>query len=120
MSATLSKAMPELFDATANMEDVMRPDYPEHDKMLRRWTDYVSYAGTYDVDVEGRRVYHHVRISMFPNNAGHDQVRSYVFGKEGGTGRDTLQLTASFYPRKEHVLLWKRATRQQSVPVSRL
>ena len=119
MSATLSKATPALFDTTANMADVMRPDYPETDNMLRRWTDYVSYAGTYDVDVVGRRVYHRPCVSMFPNIAGHDQVRTFVFGKEERTGNDTLQLTASFTPEQKHVLLWTRAV-QRTIPMSRL
>jgi hypothetical protein len=122
MSATLSKATPEIFSANATMEDVMVPGYPEVDKLLRRWTDYVSYAGTYDVDVERGLVYHRVRVSMFPNIAGRDQVREYEFGGGGrGTtgGRDTLRLTARFNTGRKHVLLWKRAARQP-VPASRL
>lgn len=108
MSATLSKSKPTMFAETANMADVMKPGYPETDKMLQRWTDYISYSGTYDVDVEGQHVIHHVYVSMFPNSAGGDQVRVFKFGKEEKTGTDTLQLAASFHP-QNHVLMWKRA-----------
>ncbi len=61
--------------------------------MLQRWTDYISYAGTFDVDVKSKSVIHHVDISLFPNNVGHDQVRDFVFGKEEETG---TQLSATF------------------------
>ena len=64
--------------------------------MLQRWTDYISYAGTFGVDVKSQSVIHHVDISLFPNNVGHDQVRAFVFGKEEETGTDTLQLSATF------------------------
>jgi hypothetical protein len=111
MSATLSKSKTTMFAKTLNLADVMKPGCPETDKMLQRWTDYMSYAGTYDVDVEGQRVLHHVYVSMFPNIAGSDQVRAYEFGKEEQTGTDTLQLSASF-PMQKHVLLWKRAETQ--------
>jgi hypothetical protein len=117
MSATLSKSKPTLFNETANMADVMKPGYPETDKMLQRWTNYISYAGKYDVDVENQHVIHHVHVSMFPNNAGHDQVRAYKFGREEGTGTETLQLSASFSPTQTHVLLWRRQV-QQSVSTS--
>lgn len=115
MSATLSKSKPTLFDESATMADVMKPGYPETVKMLQRWTDYISYAGTFDVDVNAGQVLHHVHVSMFPNNAGHDQVRAFRFGKEDGTGIDTLQLSATFPP-QTHVLMWKRAAVQQSGP----
>ena len=117
MSATLSESKPTLFDESATMADVMKPGYPETDKLLERWTSYISYAGTYDVDVHGQRVLHHVVVSKFPNNAGKDQVRAFEFGKEEGTGIDTLQLSATFTP-QNHVLLWKRAG-QQSGPARR-
>ena len=81
---------------TANMAEVMKPGYTETDKMLQRWTDYISYAGTFGVDVKSQSVIHHVDISLFPNNVGHDQVRAFVFGKEEETGTDTLQLSATF------------------------
>jgi hypothetical protein len=105
MSATLSSSNPELFSNSANMADVMKPNYPETNVMLKRWTNYISYAGTFDMDVQNQRVIHHVEVSMFPNNVGHDQVRAYKFGGDGGV--DTLQLSATFLP-QTHVLLWKR------------
>ncbi len=109
MSATLSSSKPAMFDESANMAEVMKPGYPETSKMIHRWTDYVSYAGGYDVDVENRRVVHRVDVSMFPNGAGRDQVRAYAFfDAEDGTGVDTLRLSATFHP-QIHVLLWKRA-----------
>ncbi len=80
MSATLSKSKPTLFAETANMANVMKPGYPETDKMLQRWMDYISYSGSYDVDLKRHLVMHHVHVSMFPNNAGHDQVRAFKLG----------------------------------------
>ncbi len=52
MSATLSTAKLALFDMKANMADVMRPGYPKTDKMLWRWTSYISNAGRYSVDAD--------------------------------------------------------------------
>jgi len=118
MSATLSKSKPTMFAETANMADVMKPGYPETDKMLQRWTDYISYSGTYDVDVEGQHVLHHVYVSMFPNSAGLDQVRAFKFGKEEKTGTDQLSLSASFPP-QNHVLLWNRAETQSDLVTHR-
>lgn len=117
MSATLSSSNPELFSTLANMADVMEPNYPETDTMIKRWTNYISYAGTYDIDIQNQNVIHHVEVSMFPNNVGHDQVRAFTFGKEivksttGGV-EDTLQLSATFLHRT-HVLLWKREVVKQ-------
>ena len=110
MSATLSSSKPDMFDESANMANVMKPGYPETDKMISRWTDYVSYAGRYDVDVENRRVMHRVDVSMFPNGAGRDQMRTYAFLNDSldGTGDDALQLSATFH-QQTHVLLWRRA-----------
>ena len=90
-----------MFAETANMAEVMKPGYTETDKMLQRWTDYISYAGTFDVDVKSQSVIHHVDISLFPNNVGHNQVWAFVFGKEEETGTDTLQLSA-FSSSKSH------------------
>ena len=118
MSATLSSSNPELFSNSANMADVMKPNYPETDTMIKRWSNYISYAGTFDIDIQNQHVIHHVEVSMFPNNVGHDQVRAYKFGTEivGNTtiggGVDTLQLSATFLP-QTHVLLWKREVVQQ-------
>ena len=118
MSATLSSSNPELFSNSANMADVMKPNYPETDTMIKRWSNYISYAGTFDIDIQNQHVIHHVEVSMFPNNVGHDQVRAYKFGTEivGNTtiggGVDTLHLSATFLP-QTHVLLWKREVVQQ-------
>lgn len=114
MSATLSSSNPELFSNSANMADVMKPNYPETDIMIQRWTNYISYAGTFDIDIQNQHVIHHVEVSMFPNNVGHDQVRAFKFGTvESSTGVDeSLQLSATFLP-QTHVLLWKREVVQQ-------
>jgi hypothetical protein len=117
MSATISESKPDMFDENATMVDVMQPGYHETDKMLKRWTNYISYAGRFHVDEDDQCIQHHVVVSKFPNNAGHDLVRAYQFGTEDGTGIATLQLSATFPP-QNHVLLWKRAG-QQFGPVRR-
>lgn len=117
MSATISESKPDMFDENATMVDVMQPGYHETDKMLKRWTNYISYAGRFHVDEDDQCIQHHVVVSKFPNNAGHDLVREYKFGTEEGTGIATLQLSATFPP-QNHVLLWKRAG-QQFGPVRR-
>ena len=117
MSATISESKQDMFDENATMVDVMQPGYHETDKMLKRWTNYISYAGRFHVDEDDQCIQHHVVVSKFPNNAGHDLVRAYQFGTEDGTGIATLQLSATFPP-QNHVLLWKRAG-QQFGPVRR-
>ncbi len=68
---------------------------------------YLSYGGTYTVD--GRRVIHHVQVSLLPNWVGHDQVRNirWVGGdlelsSEPETGRSGLEIV--------NRLLWRRVS----------
>jgi hypothetical protein len=39
---------------------------------------YISYAGTFDIDRQNQHVIHHVELSMFPNNVGHDQESVHI------------------------------------------
>ena len=65
---------------------------------------YISYAGTYEVD--GSRVVHHVKVSLFHNWVGKDQVRNFQFAG------DRLMLSTDPAPedekRKTGHLVWER------------
>lgn len=49
------------------------------DEIVAAWMGFISYAGTYEVDVARSRVLHHVEICSFPNWVGTIQERSYEF-----------------------------------------
>lgn len=66
---------------------------------------YLSYGGTYTV--EGRRVRHHVQVSLLPNWVGRDQVRNIRWvgedlelASDPETGRSGLEIV--------NRLLWSR------------
>ena len=119
MSMTLSTSKPALLNEATNLAEVMKPGYLQTDKMLQQWTNHIAYAGTFDMDVDGQHVIHHIDISMFPNNAEHNQVQAYKFGKEEETGTDTLHSWQLFLLRLTiYVLLWRRMV-QQTVPTTR-
>jgi hypothetical protein len=40
---------------------------------------YDSYCGLYDVDEQQKKVVHHVRVGLVPNDVGVDRTRTYVF-----------------------------------------
>lgn len=68
---------------------------------------YLSYAGTYTV--EGRRVTHHVQVSLLPNWVGRDQVRNIRWvgedlelSSDPETGRSGLEIV--------NHLLWHRVS----------
>jgi hypothetical protein len=60
---------------------------------------YDSYCGPYDVDEKQKRVVHHVRVGLVPNDVGVDLVRTYVF--DGNrlklSGTDGLQPGFKFW-----------------------
>jgi Lipocalin-like domain len=69
---------------------------------------YDSYCGPYDVDEQQKRVVHHVRVGLVPNDVGVDLVRTYVF--DGArlklSGTDGLQPGFKFW-----TLTFERAKR---------
>ena len=40
---------------------------------------YDSYCGPYDVDEQQKKIVHHVRVGLVPNDIGTDLVRTYAF-----------------------------------------
>ncbi|MCX6012134.1 MAG: lipocalin-like domain-containing protein [Chloroflexi bacterium] len=67
---------------------------------------YLSYAGRYDIVEKESKIYHHLRISLFPNWVNGDQIRNYKF--EG----NKLYLSTDPAPgdekKKTGHLIWER------------
>ncbi|RZM32488.1 MAG: lipocalin-like domain-containing protein [Sphingomonas sp.] len=102
MSAQLCPA-----DRPAFASDVVTDG--EEDEYARAARTYIAYAGPYTCDHDSGTVSHHVRVSVFPNWVGGDQVRQVVFS--GATLRlSSIRGAPGSRPGAVQTLTWRRAT----------
>ena len=72
------------------------------EEILAAYNGFVSYSGTYFIDVVAKKVVHHIHISSFPNWVGQDQVRFY------DVQDDFLTLRAPAVGTTQHEVLWRK------------
>lgn len=72
------------------------------EEILDAYNSFVAYSGTYFIDVEAKKVIHHIHISSFPNWVGQEQVRYYDL-QEG-----FLTLRPPAIGTTQHEVLWRK------------
>ena len=72
------------------------------EEILNAYNGFVSYCGTYTIDVAAKMVVHRIHISSFPNWVGQDQVRFYDIQD------DFLTLRAPAIGTTQHEVLWRK------------
>ena len=72
------------------------------EEVVEAYHGFLSYCGTYDVDVNAKQVIHHLEISSIPNWTGQDQIRNYEFSG------DQLTLSTDFIGASRHRLVWEK------------
>ena len=74
----------------------------QRDEILSAYKGFIAYSGTYEVNEKSNQVFHHIKISSFPNWVGQKQIRNFEF-------RDNLLiLSTDFIESRKHRLIWHK------------
>lgn len=87
----------------ADSRDISKGTIEEKTAAIDR---YLSYAGRYDISEKEGKIYHHLRISLFPNWINGNQVRNYRF--EGNRLHLSTDPAPGDTKQKTGHLIWER------------